>query len=276
MNRRRTRRSPWRKVLKAFQLGLAFSAAVGSGLLAYRLVREQEYLVVKKVEVTGTEQVGAEEVLDYAQVPMGASLYRVNTESIQRAVLRHPHLASAMVQRVPPQTIAINVTEHRPVATVAVGNGVYVVNQDARMFRRTQAGEAMDLPVVTGIPRDHFQDDPARAEALLREAVAALHAHAQAGRPAAEVSEVEVDPTYGVILRLGSPLVEVVLGRGDLAGRLQRLAALEAHVKRAGQSISRVFLDNGRHPERVAVQLNTPVLAAAGETTAAAGRRAAP
>ncbi len=256
--RHRSSKSIWRQVWLVVQLALACVASVASGLFAYRFVKEQEYLVSKHVDVQGHQRINAQDILEYAQVPMGEPLYNVPVEAIQRAVLRHPDVATVLVARVPPDRIVITVAEHQPMATVAVGQGVYVVNQEGALFRRTQSGEDMDLPVITGIPRGLFTEDQARAQTLVQEALAAVRAHAKAGRAQDELMEVDVEEQSGVTLRLGNPPVEVVLGRGNLDSKLTRLQALERHLQQRHEKPLKVFLDNTRHPERVAVQLAAP------------------
>jgi len=264
MNRRTSaRKSTLPQVLRALGAAVVFCAAVGSGLMAYELVREQQYLVVKDVVVTGNVRVSAEEVLDYAQIDMGESLYRVNTDVVLRSVMKHPDLASATVSRVPPDGIKIVVQEHVPAASIAMGQGIYVVNTEGRMFRRALPGESLDLPPITGIPRAMFNDDGDGARRMLALAMRALKAHQDTGRPPEELGEIEVDEHFGITVQLGEPATEVALGMEGFPEKFARLRVLENHLKRKQQVASRIFLDNARHPERVAVELKSPILAAA-------------
>lgn len=240
-----------------------FAAAVGSGVFAYSVVREQQYLVVKNVAVDGNTRVETAELLEYAQVDMGASLYRVNLDVVQRNILKHPDVAKATVARLPPDTIVINVQEHRPIATVANKQGVYVVNQEGVLFRAVFPGEDLDLPVITGIARDAFVTEPERAARQISLALKAMDAHHKAGRPPDEVGEVDVDEAFGVTMQLGIPPVEVALGMDAFGDKFTRLQVLEQHLAHKKQRMTRVFLDNARHPERLAIQLETPVLAEA-------------
>ena len=232
---------------------------------AFLWVREQQYLVVKNVVVQGNQRVPVADILEMAAIPMGLALYRVQPELVARAVMRMPDLATCMVSRVPPDQITITVTEHEPVATVALGHGVYLVNREGEPFRRAVPSEALDLPVITGIARDAFSTDRSAAMALLRLALGGMDAHHAAGRPAAELAEVRVDAATGVSLMVGTPPAEVVLGHGDYPAKLKRLSVVEKHLKREKQSAAWVFLDDSRHPERVAVRFSeTSVAVAAG------------
>lgn len=264
MNRRLAqKKTVAQRVLGTLGAAVVFCAAVGSGILAYQFVREQEYLVVKDVKVEGNTRISASEILDYAHIELGESLYRVNTDVVQRNVLRHPDIQSATVRRVPPDAIHIVVQEQTAAAVIALGQGIYVVNRDGKMFRRALAGEQLDLPPITGIPREMFSNAREKADKLLALAMRALKAHQESGRPPEELGEIDVDEYFGITVQLGEPATEIALGMDGFAEKFARLRILEAHLKRKNQKASRIFLDNARHPERVAVELTPPILAAA-------------
>jgi cell division protein FtsQ len=246
---------------RILQPTLAVCAAVGAGVVAFRMAREGQYLVVKQVVVQGNRAAPAEEITAYAAVPEGVGLYDVDVEAVRRAVSEHPLVARATVRRVPPDQVLIEVSEYEAVATVALGNGLYLLDREGRAFRRAQPGEGLDLPVVTGVPRAMFSDAPEQATALVRLALGAMEAHHRAGRPPEELTEVRVDEAAGVTLRLGEPGVEVVVGRTGLDGKLARLKVVEAELRARKEQASQVFMDNDRHPERVAVRLRAPLLA---------------
>ncbi|MEW5849020.1 MAG: FtsQ-type POTRA domain-containing protein [Myxococcota bacterium] len=254
-------------LLSVVKVSLTVGISVAAGVGAYELTREGQYLIVNKVTVQGHSRIPTEELLEYASVPQGISLYSVRPDVIQRAVMRHPDVATAMVRRVPPDEIVITVSEHAPMATVALNSGVYLVDREGRTFRRAFGGEALDLPVVTGIPREWFNTEAERAGRMLQLALRGQQAHLAAGRPATELTEIQVDEAAGLTLRLGDPGMEVDLGHDGFAEKFQRLAVLEKVLKARKQEASRVFLDNARHPERVALRLREPELALSEPTT---------
>jgi cell division protein FtsQ len=261
MSRRRRRQS--NKVLQqvwmVVQALSVLAAAVGGGVLAYEHFRQQQYLVVKNVQVVGNHRIPTEEILDYAQVPMGAPLYRAGTDAVHKSLMLHPDIHQASVRRVPPDTLVLEIVEHVPVATVTAAQGVYLVNTEARLFRRAQAGEDLDLPVITGVPPALFQDDQSGAQKLMAEATAVVVAWRDAGRDLNDLKELEMDADFGVTLRVGALPTEVALGRGNVADKLRRLRAVEAKLAGRSQQAARVFLDNARHPERVALLIHSEV-----------------
>ena len=249
----RIRQHRTRTLMGSVQLAAVVGVAVAAGVAAYDYFSRQDYLVVKNVKVTGNQRVPTQEVLDYAQVPLGVALYRAHTDAVQAGVLMHPDVAAAQVRRVPPDMLVIEVVEHVPVAVAALGQGIYLLDAEGHPFRRAWPGEDLDLPVVLGIERSLFVQDAAQAQALLDEAVAAVVAWKTAGQDADRLVDVEVNRWFGVTLHVGGLPTEVALGRGNLATKLARLGALEAHLGPDAHSIRRVFLDNARHPERVAL-----------------------
>jgi cell division protein FtsQ len=261
---RKSSKGFWSGLLSVGLMLLVFALTVTSGIATYWLLKEQPYLVVKDVQVEGAERVGVAEIMEYAQVPMGEALYRVGVDALARAIARHPDIAAATVTRVPPDIIRIHVVEHVPLAAVALGQAVYLMSKEGKLFRRVQRGEALDLPVITGISRENYSADPERAEKLLRLAVEVLGAYGRTGRPGKEISAVDVNEALGATLMLGDPIMEVDLGYGMFEEKLRRLALVESHLRRKSQKAERVFLDNARHPERVALRIR-PLAALAPE-----------
>lgn len=259
MSRRRPPHPAFRKIWKIVQVVAVLAAAVGGGVLAYDYFRQQQYLVVKNVVVKGNQRVSTEELLDYAQVPMGAPLYQAQTDAFEKSLLLHPDIQAAKVRRVPPDTLVLEVVEHVPVATVVAASGVYLVNTQGRLFRRTQAGELLDLPVMTGVDPKLFQNDLPRAQKLVSDAVEVLRVWELAGQDLKDLNELEMHEDFGATLRVGTLPTEVALGRGKLEDKLARYAAIQKHLHKQDQQLEKIFLDNTRHPERVALLVHQPV-----------------
>jgi cell division septal protein FtsQ len=81
------------------------------------------------------------------------------------------------------------------------------------------------------------------------------------------LSEIHVDPDWGVTLFAGDGGIEVRLGTGDIPAKLERLARVLAALDAEGRRPAAIHLDNRRHPDWVTVRLS-------GRSAATGGRPA--
>ena len=108
------------------------------------------------------------------------------------------------------------------------------------------------------------QPAPGALPARLSEALALLRAAESAGL-AARVSEVVELPAVGFELILDDG-ARARVGNEQFDEKLRRLQATQARLRASGRQFSFIWLDDARHPERVAVRLRT-----ATETTPSGG-----
>ncbi|MFC7330245.1 cell division protein FtsQ/DivIB [Marinactinospora rubrisoli] len=152
----RSRRSdPWKAAFVAL-LVVAVLAVVAWLLLGSRL------LVVRDVEISGTERVDPAEVLAAVDVPTGTPLVRVDTDAARDRVAGLRLVESAEVSRGWPATLRVNVTERTPLLSVAAGDGYRLLDGDGVAIE--DAAERPErYPLVT--VRGEVAGNPGVAEA---------------------------------------------------------------------------------------------------------------
>lgn len=245
-----------RAVRGAGLLGLATLSAVAVVKIA-NLIEGSDVLPLKTVTVQGLEGPRAEEVLAYAALPPGTPLLSVQTAEVAERVQQHPFVSRAVVRRVPPDAVVIEVALRDPVAALAAGE-LYLVDSEGHVMKSARAGDGLDLPVITGLDGSALAAGTDSERTALRGALLRLDAHARAGRPGGPVAEVAVLPgeSYelvfedGLRVRVGDDATE--------AGLIDKLGRLDAVLRRlasAGVSASFIHLDDDRRPERAAVRL---------------------
>lgn len=227
--------------LRTIALLLVSVALVGAGVWVLgfsELVRYRQLVVVGNSHVTEAA------VRHLADLPEGSPLVALDLPHAVAGVERHPWVAHAQARRVFPDTVEI-VVEERVARAVLVLDGFYLVDQDGVPFRRADADQ-LDHPLLTGIPAELANREPAVARRLIREGLALLdEAPRHAGLQDGEISEVRFDAGIGYTLALRNG-GEVLLGF-EGAPALTRLDVLTAH----GVDLS--------HPQRV--DLGLPKLA---------------
>lgn len=151
------RRRRWRRLLVAL---LVAAPLAGLGWL----VLLSPVLGVAHVQVTGTERLTPNQVVDAAHVRPGTPLARVGVAAVARRVeAALPPVQDVRVRRVWPRTLELQVVERAPVAAVSRPDGVLLLSADGVGFAT--------VPVLPpGVPRLELpapgRNDPATRAAL--------------------------------------------------------------------------------------------------------------
>jgi cell division protein FtsQ len=194
------------------------------------VARRHPYFAVREIAVHHRGQLEPEALRGLAGVQVGMSVWDVDTDVVETRLLTNGWIRSALVRRELPDRVVLHVREHRPVAILAVADeapGLYYLAANGRIFAPVTAGDARDLPFVTGLTRKDLAGDDAFGPRAVRRALALLR---QADRRPAvgTVSELHVDRADGLTLMPTRPPIPVAIGWGDYGVKLARLAEVLA------------------------------------------------
>lgn len=255
-----SRRERLRAVRTCLQkVGAVLSAvAIVAGLVAggcegARWLRSTPRFHAREVTVTGLERTRREDVLRAVGLDVPRNVLSIDCDRAARAVEELPWVSRATVTRRLPGTVTIAVEERTAAAVVAAG-GLYLVDAEGVLFKRAMPGDPSDLPVITGVPRRDFEQDPAGAREEVRDALALLaDVEASAVGTALRVEEVHREATGDLSLVVAG--THVWLGRGPYRAKLTRLRVVLRELERRGLRASEIHLETHRNPERVTVRL---------------------
>lgn len=266
-NRRRVDVAKKTAELKAVASTLAptlfrvLGAAVASAAIvfgAYGLLqwaRQSPRFAIATISFSGNTHASDLELSRVAGLQLGQNLVALDALAVERLVAAHPWVKDVRVNRRFPQSLDVQITEHRPVAMVSLGD-LYLLDEDGEPFKRVGPSDALDLPIVSGIEREDYV--ARHDETVLRLTDALLVAHSYAGSPAgkaAPLSEVHLDPT-GVTL-VTADGQQVQLGEGAWREKLDRLARVRQELSARSLTASVIRLDNRARPSSVTVSLQT-------------------
>lgn len=85
-------------------------------------------LGVRSVRVEGNRALGEQEVLAAAEVPLGESMLRVDTDGIRSRLRENPQVASARAELSWPSTVRLEIEERTPAAFARDGGAVRLVD----------------------------------------------------------------------------------------------------------------------------------------------------
>ncbi len=240
----------------ALVLGLA-AAVVAVAIQGWHALDRAGALRIRTVRFEGLVRSTADELLALSPVKPGDRLFSADVDAMEQALGRHPWVRQVDVQRRWPPSLTVKVTERTAAALVDLA-GLYLVDDEANVFKRAAAGDGLDLPLVTGIARNDFLQHPAAVEPLLAGALALARAWREGGRDAmAPLSEIHVDPGDGTTIYVGDEGAQVRLGSGDLPAKLSRLEKVLSALRAEGKKAEVLHLENRLHPSWVAVRLAT-------------------
>jgi cell division protein FtsQ len=234
---------------------LSAGLSVG-GWQAFRWSTTTSFLALREVRFTGLVHAAEPDLLARSGLRPGRNLMALDLAAAAKAIEAHPWVSSARLSRSFPGTVIAEVVEHRAAAQVQLG-GLYLLDEDGRVFKRVGPEDSVDLPLVSGVTREAWLRDKGAAQLRLYSALHLLEAWRAEGLPAAALEEVRIEEDGGftAFAREPSGLQEVRLGARDLSLQLKRLSQLRAALARRGEHAARIDLDNQARPEWVSAQL---------------------
>lgn len=240
-------------VLKLFVL-LGASVAIFFGAQeGWRWATTTPRFALADVHVSGQQEATDVELVRLAGLQLGQNLFRMDVRAMERNLSTHPWVRSVRVTRHFPSRLSIEVEEHRAVALLSLGD-LYLVNDAGVPFKRLKAGDAFDLPLITGIDREAFAQQREEAVAELHEALALIEAWAaREGAQKEPLSEVNLHPEG--VTAVTTRGLQIEFGEGDVPTKLERLARVRKELQARALVAEVIRLDNRTRPSWVAVQI---------------------
>ncbi|MBI2370341.1 MAG: FtsQ-type POTRA domain-containing protein [Deltaproteobacteria bacterium] len=236
-------RQHWRWVL-GLTAGLALLAGARDRLWHAGFFR------VRVVEVEGAQKVARAELLDLAGVHAGEPLVGVDIAGVARQVQRHPWVAAVQVRRAFPDRLSLRVQERQPVAIVSA-QALYYVDSEGVVFTQVGPGHSLDYPVITGLDPAAVAAGSPGVQASLRRALLFLEVATRRGLQA-QVSEVTLDRTGGLVVFLQGSPARIHIGTEQFETRLDRLLRVQADLQ--GRAVTPTVIDL-TYADRVVVRL---------------------
>lgn len=261
--RKKPRSWRWLKV-SLIRLGYFISATTvvaGFSLLlifGYHFLLTLPYFCLKgpeAIEISGAQRSQPLKVLQDLQIKPGTSLLAILPLKVERALRQQPWVAQVDLRRHWPDRLSIQIKEHQPLAIVQLEQ-LYLMNQEGQLFKILEPQDPSDLPVITGLQREHFQrvgGQPTPLLAKLFDFMQFLKDNRQ-DINLASIGEIHVDPENGFIIYPFGLKAGLNLGFKDYQQKLAKLEKIWPYLKQQGQlaAVDKIDLN---YPQRVLVSL---------------------
>jgi len=247
---------------------LAFGVGVGLGTFQLiKLVRTSPMLSVRTIDVQGAKRTKVETILRESGLKVGTNIFAVDLESAERRVRELPWVREASVVRDVPDRLLVKIEEYEPVAAILLG-GLYYLDRNATVFKRVQPNETVDLPVLTGISRQHYTEQPEQATRRILGSLQLLERfHRDECLNKMDVSEIHHDPLLGFTAVLDPGALSVRLGKTQVEQKLPKLCNLLAEISSQNLKPHTILLDQEDRPgwATVSVDARPSILLAGNE-----------
>jgi cell division protein FtsQ len=212
-----------RRVLVALLVVAVPAGAVAAG---WWLVSSPRF-AVKSVDVRGAHLVGADRILDAAQIAPGRNVFLLDPRRIARQVEALPEVQRADVIRELPDRVTVVVEERKPFTLVHAGR-LHWIDETGHVLGREDQAVTPPAPVISGLTEAELVSMSGAPSGKARDAIRLIRALLRSGSTlAGEISEIDMTEAKGPVLyTVGG--VEVRLGAEEWDERLSRLEGVLA------------------------------------------------
>ncbi len=250
-----------RVIVKSSKVALIIgiiSGAAYSGRLFYHKLFTTPYLAIKTINVTGTEKVAKEAVIDLSGLK-GKNIFVFRVKDTVRSLKKNPWVEEAVVKRSLPDSINIEIHERRPVALVKMDD-LYVMDGRGVIFKKFAREDNLDLPVITGLTMEGLKGGKGGIEYGLLELLDILQA--RSGFNLSRVSEIHADPTFGFSIYTLDEGVRLDVGAGAFE---EKLVSFEKVLKARDNSLEGVEAMDLNNSRQVVVRFTANAVKEGGD-----------
>ena len=147
----------------------AFYLLCASGIIAVLVY--SPLFTFQQLVVHGNVHLDENELCEIARIHYGQRLFELKTDEMTTNLLRDLRIESAVVRRLLPHKIEMDIVERIPVATVACDYGYLDFDRQGKVIASYRSLKGADIPIITGVKlRDLYigddNNDPQVAQAI--------------------------------------------------------------------------------------------------------------
>jgi cell division protein FtsQ len=125
-----------------------------ASIFVYDFITQSDFFNIKKIELSGTNRVLKEDILEIANLTCDENIFGLNLFSIEKLIASHPWIQSACVKRNLASVLFISIIEQEPLAIVKIENLTDIlINIQGLPFKEYNPlkENLENLPVITGL-----------------------------------------------------------------------------------------------------------------------------
>ena len=198
-------------------------------ILGYHQLTNAGYFEVKEIVLKGLNRTREPDVIRLAGLNKPVNIFALRLGEMGEELKRHPWIKDVSLKRQMPETIIVEVVEHRPVALLDIGE-IYYLDETGKPFKKLGTEEENGLPVVTGFTRlDLIQGEMETVLDLLN-----ILSERNDRVRVENIASIKYDRIRGITLRTREDNLLVEAGSKDYRVKFERLGRVLAHLKIEG------------------------------------------
>lgn len=207
----------------------AFSLAL---IMGYHQLTHAAYFEVKEIVLKGLNRTLEPDVVRLTGLDKPANIFALRLGEMGEELKRHPWVKDVSLKRQMPETIIVEIVEHRPVALLDIGE-IYYLDDTGKPFKKLGAGKENGLPVVTGFTRLDLIRRPDLMQKEMETVLDLLNILAERNdRVRVEnIAGIKYDRIRGITLRTREGNLQVEVGSKGYRVKFERLGRVLAHLK---------------------------------------------
>jgi cell division septal protein FtsQ len=213
-------------------------------VVGYLYVSKSDYFSVKKVVISGLNQITSEVIKKTAGLDRPVNIWLFDAEKAAADLSTLSWLEEVKVYKTMPDTVTIEVVEHRPKLLVSLGR-LYYLDDKGVPFKELEPGENPGLPIVSGFTEDELLSRSPGVKNSLNEVFLLLEVLALRSDEFRfdNISEINYDSVRGLTLFTKDDNLEVKIGFGAYEEKFRRLGRVLAHLKLHGRFAGLVYIN---------------------------------
>ena len=139
------------KAVALFSIIFVMTAAL---IYGYSFAVSSPYFRIKGTIIRGCKELTEKEVMALAAVKPLQTIFSINLKAMARRISSHSWVKSVAVGREFPNRLVIEVQERTALAMCKMGKDFYLLDKNGAFFKKLDANDDVDLPVLTGYSRE--------------------------------------------------------------------------------------------------------------------------
>lgn len=204
-------------------------------IMGYHQLTHAAYFEVKEIVLKGLNKTLEQDVVRLTGLDKPANIFALRLGEMGEELKRHPWVKDVSLKRQMPETIIVEIVEHRPVALLDIGE-IYYLDDTGKPFKKLGAGKENGLPVVTGFTRLDLIGRPDLIQREMETVLDLLNILAERNdRVRVEnIASIKYDRIRGITLRTREGNLQIEVGSEDYRVKFERLGRVLAHLKIEG------------------------------------------
>jgi len=213
-------------------------------ILSYHQLVHSSYFQVKNVVLKDINRISESEVIELTGLDKPTNILALKLDVLAENLRDHPWVNNVCLTRKMPDTIIIEIEEHQPRSLIKLG-GLYYLDDFGNPFKKVDAQDRVDLPVITGFSTTDFKKRPKLTRQELKDIFLFMDVLAKRNDRfrLENIAEINFDPVRGLHLLTRENNLQVKVGFGDYQAKFRRLGRVLAHLKITGNEQGLIYVN---------------------------------